>query len=236
MALKNEDLLIEIEDLLRNIPEIKTISHSLDENYSWFGRISAVIEAWNIVKTVPLNSAIKEIYHPTTLSSSYAVGRIKTLLHEARHDLRMKTVGPVSVALEKGMVFDYFDEIRKVISLASSDILFVDPYLEAEFVSRYLSFCPQGVTIRLLTEKKLNLLLPAVAAFNLQNNGSIKVRSSKGLHDRHIIIDGKSCYQSGASFKDGAKTAPTTLTQISDAFIAVSSTYENLWTNAKLEN
>jgi hypothetical protein len=148
MAIKNEDLLIEVEDLLRNFPEAKTISHPLEENYSWLGRVSAVIEAWNLVKTLPLISAMNEIHRPTSLSSGYAIGKIKTLLHEARHDLRMKTVGPVSVALEKGMVFDYFDEIRKVISLASSDILFVDPYLEAEFVSRYLSYCPQGVTIQ----------------------------------------------------------------------------------------
>jgi hypothetical protein len=56
------------------------------------------------------------------------------------------------------------------------------------------------------------------------------------LHDRYVIIDGKNCYQSGASFKDGAKAAPTTLTQISDAFLAVSGTYENLWNNAKAEN
>jgi len=41
-----------------------------------------------------------------------------------------------------------------------------------------------------------------------------------------------SCYQSGASFKDGAKKAPTTLTQITDAFSAVSATYEQRWSTS----
>ena len=61
-----------------------------------------------------------------------------TLLHQARHDLRMKTVGPLSVQIPDGKPFDYFDEIRKITQMASSDLLFVDPYLDAEFVSRYL--------------------------------------------------------------------------------------------------
>jgi hypothetical protein len=37
------------------------------------------------------------------------------------------------------MVFDYFDEIRKIIELAKQDLFFIDPYLDSEFVSRYLS-------------------------------------------------------------------------------------------------
>jgi hypothetical protein len=47
-------------------------------------------------------------------------------------------------------------------------------------------------------------------------------------------VDGLSCFQSGASFKDGAKKAPTTLTQITDAFTAVLETYEQLWTKSEV--
>lgn len=38
-----------------------------------------------------------------------------------------------------------------------------------------------------------------------------------------------------ASFKDGAKPAPTTLTQITDAFAVMLQTYEDLWSKAKIE-
>jgi len=44
-----------------------------------------------------------------------------------------------------------------------------------------------------------------------------------------MIIDGTACYQSGASFKDGARNAPTTFTQVGDAFAAVRDTYEGIW-------
>lgn len=235
MIMKSEDLLNEIEDLLRNVPNPATITHDLDENYSWFGRVSAVITSWSPVKAVSLPFHMNEITSLSTLNSKVGLGKIRTLLHEARHDLRMKTVGPVSVAIQKGMVFDYFDEIRKIISTVSTDILFIDPYLDSDFVSRYLPNCPQDVSIRLLTEKKPSTLLPAVDAFNQQHQTKIQVRSTTGIHDRYLLVDGKSCYQSGASFKDGAKASPTTLTQITDAFSAVSSTYEGLWNSANIQ-
>jgi hypothetical protein len=61
------------------------------------------------------------------------------------------------------------------------------------------------------------------------------MRSAPGFHDRYVIVDGAACYQSGASFKDGAKAAPITLTQITDAFPAVLQTYQDLWTRANVE-
>lgn len=233
--MKKEDLLIEVEDLLRNVPNSSTITHDLEENYSWFGRVQAVINAWNPAKSVSLPFHMIEITGNSATNPKVGLGKIRILLHEARHDLRMKTVGPVSIAIQKGMVFDYFDEIRKVISTASTDIFFVDPYLDAEFVSKYLSNCPNGVTIKLLTEKKLSTLLPSVDAFNQQHQTKVQVRSTSSIHDRYLIIDGATCYQSGASFKDGAKASPTTLTQITDAFSAVKATYEILWNAAKIE-
>lgn len=131
-----------------------------------------------------------------------------TLLHSAQHDLRMQTLGPVNVAVSKGSVFEYFDEIRKTLEGARQDVLFVDPYLDAEFVSRYLAHIAPGVSTRLLAREKLKTLLPAVDAFAQQHNVTIQVRSAPNFHDRYVFIDGTACYQSGASFKDGAKSAP----------------------------
>lgn len=230
----NEELLIEVEDLLRSTPDAKKISHDLEENHSWLGRVSAVVNVWDAYKAARLRSTISRIH--SSLGQNVQFNEIKRMLHEARHDLRMKTVGPVSIALAQGTVFDYFEEIRKIISLAQKDILFIDPYMEASFVSRYLPLCQDGVTIRLLSERKISELLPAVSLFNKQFQRDIKVRSTTGLHDRYILIDGVSCYQSGASFKDGANKSPTTVTQITDAFSALQATYETYWNSAKLEN
>ena len=149
--------------------------------------------------------------------------------------LRLETAGPISVSIPHKKVFEYFDEIRKVLELARQDVLFVDPYLDAEFVSRYLPIIEAGVSIRLLARERLTTLLPSVDLFGNQNGATVHVRSAPNFHDRYFFVDGVSCYQSGASFKDGAKSAPTTLTQIVDAFAAMRKTYEDLWTNGKVE-
>lgn len=127
-------------------------------------------------------------------------------------------------------MFDYFDEVRKLIESAKSDLLFVDPYLDAEFVSRYLPHVPDGTAVRLLARERIASLKSAVVAFSAQANIAVEVRTSPGFHDRYVFVDGLACYQSGASFKDGARKTPTTLTQVTDAFPVVQSTYENLWT------
>jgi hypothetical protein len=231
----NEQLLAEVEDLLRTMPPRATIRQDLPENLSWLGRVSAVIANWS-----PPNSALLRIYvsafhRPDPGVANENLKKIVTLLNEARYDLRMKTAGPISVAVSQGLVFDYFDEIRKIIEIAKQDVLFVDPYLDAEFVSRYLSHISNGVTVRLLAREKLTTLLPAVDLFTKQSTLKIEVRSAPNFHDRYVFVDRTECYQSGASFKDGAKSAPTTLTQITDAFAAMSQTYEAIWNGAKIE-
>jgi hypothetical protein len=63
----------------------------------------------------------------------------------------------------------------------------------------------------------------------------VELRTTSGLHERYIFVDRATCYHSGASFKDGARSAPTTISQIIDAFDAMAKTYEALWNGGKIE-
>ena len=114
----DEQLLAELEDLLRTMPKEATIRHDIDENFGWLGRAAAIIERWSPSKGALFNESLAK-----------------------------------------------FHEIMA----------------------------------------------------------------------RPLFIDKKNCCQSGASFKDGAKNAPTTLTQITDAFSAVLETYDKFWSAAKVE-
>jgi len=230
-----EQLLAEVEDLLRNAPPLPTIAEHTESNIAWLGRFSAVIRAWDFRRSAEVMYCQMQLESLSAFKAGDGFRRALTLLHEARHALRMETVGPLSVPVAHGQVFDYFDEIRRVIEGAKQDLLFVDPYLDAEFVSRYLSHISKGVTIRLLARERLATLLPAVDLFAKQSQLTIQVRTAPYFHDRYVFVDCNACYQSGASFKDGAKSAPTTLTQITDAFTAMSQTYEELWGKAKVE-
>jgi hypothetical protein len=230
-SVTKERLLTEIEDIIRQQPPNERIR----QDAAWFGRALAAIENWDRSKIVSAFLFHSQFLSNTGLRGGDHLHQFVALLHQARHDLLMQVPSAGSVAVSGGMVFEYFDQLRKVIEMAKQDILFVDPYLDAEFVSRYLPHAAAEVTIRLLTREKLSALLPAVDAFCRQTGNAIQVRSAAKFHDRYLLVDRISCYQSGASFKDGAKSAPTTLTQIIDAFEGVARTYEELWDGAKVE-
>jgi hypothetical protein len=217
------------------MPPASTIRDEKPETLAWFGRASAVISLWNIARSILFDSNVRLLQGPRSIDPGPSYRDLATLLHEAQHALRIATVGPLTVALAAGKPFDYFDEVRSLVSGARAEVFFVDPYLDADFVSRYLPNVVQGVSIRLLGREKLATLLPAVQAFRLQTVANIiEVRLATGFHDRYLFVDQSTCYHSGASFKDGVRSSPTTITQVTDAFAAVLATYEQLWSSAQV--
>jgi len=217
------------------MPPRAAFDDETQEAVAWLGRVSAAIEKWNSSKSAVVKEYLDQFFGlGIARQTGYGFTKLLTLLHQARNDLRLETLGPTNVAVPHKMVFEYFDEIRKIIELARQDLLFVDPYLDAEFVARYLPNVAAGVTIRLLAREKLATLLPAVDAFAQQTRATVEIRSAPHFHDRYVFVDRASCYQSGASFKDGAKLAPTTLTQITDAFAPILRTYEDIWSQAQV--
>lgn len=229
-SLSPEQLLGLFDDLLRTMPNTST---SEAERFAWSGKALALLKLWDPSKAIIFDLAMNDFN--STMVKDTISGHRKILLavQEARSDLTLKTLGPTSTAINQGKVFDYFDEIRKIIELAKTDIFFVDPYLNADFVSRFLPYINKGTRIRLLTHKYLDTLLPAVDAFKQQNGSIIEVRRTKTFHDRYIFVDEQACYQSGTSLKDGTQNAPTVITQIVDAFPAMQSTYESMWKAAE---
>jgi hypothetical protein len=232
-GLPKESLLAELEDVVRTQPAAGTIRHNTPEVRQWIGRAVAAISAWDAVLGEQAGTHARLLRGGFGREAFQNGEMLIDLLYVAHSSARLHTIGPVNTAIGSGLVFDYFDEIRKIIETARADLFFIDPYLDAEFVSRYLPHARAGTTIRLLAREKISTLLPAVAAFAQQSQASLVVRSAFGFHDRYVVIDGARCYQSGASFKDGARNAPTAVTQIGDAFEAVRDTYEGIWSTGK---
>jgi hypothetical protein len=191
-------LLAEFEDLLRALPGRDADSL---ERESWEGRALALVNLWSSSRAITFEAALKRAMDWGALKADLGHRDVMRILHQARHELRLQSVGPLSVAVDDGGVFAYFDGLRKIIEEADRDVLFVDPYLDAEFVSRYLPHIRAGTLVRLLTRERIAQLLPAVAAMSQESGLSIEVRTAAGFHDRYVLIDSSRCYQSGASFK-----------------------------------
>jgi hypothetical protein len=228
-------LLAEVEDLIRTMPPCNAFPNQLDEALAWLGRAGAAIQQADIAKSSAYLVASTRLRANNLDQNVDGAGAVKTLLHEVRSSLRFE-IGHLSVAVSQGQVFDYFDEIRKVLATARADLLVVDPYLDVDFVSSYLPQVASSVAVRMLCGRaKLLKLLPAVNLFATQSGLHVSIRSSEHIHDRFVFVDRRECYQSGASFKDGAKNSPAIITQITDAFTAMWSTYENLWNDGRVE-
>jgi hypothetical protein len=233
---KPEVVLAELDAVLRDRPTPNAIFNHSADAIAWIGRAAAVLGHWDTARGGVLLMAAELDLHTANMAQvNRGHSRLIALLSEARHSIRMATAGPLNVAVGQGMTFDYFNELRKITERAAADLLFVDPYLDADFVERYLVHVAPGVGIRLLTRFKLQTLLPAVDAFAKQSGISVAVRTADNLHDRFVFVDAKECFQSGASFKDGAVKADTTVTQITDAFDPMHQAYEALWAKAKVE-
>jgi hypothetical protein len=226
-------LLAEVDDVLRSMPPVPSFETPSQDHYAWLGRASALMHRWDSIKAIArFDAYVIQLGSGSFMQVSQGAQGVLTMLHQLRHDAILQSPNPQSTSLATGLVFDYFDEVRTAIEIAKSDVLFVDPYLDAEFVSRYLPAVSQGVSIRLLAREKMASLVSASTLYQQQTGATIAVRSASNFHDRYFFVDRTVCYQSGASFKDGAKKAPTTLTQITDAFQAVLNTYETLWSGA----
>jgi len=216
----------EAEDLLRIMPPVTQFTGGYPQTDEWIGRLLAFVDVWRPMESVTLQHSIGQRYQ----YPDWTADTLRQLLYRAKHSLRLSIGSPASTVVSQGQVFDYFDSVRKVIEQGQVDVFFIDPYLSADFVSGYLPHIRPSAAIRLLTNpKRLGTLVPALRLFIQQRGGSLELQTFDKLHDRYVFIDGQEGYQSGASFKDGAKNAPTALTQVMDAFSAVRKTYDDLW-------
>jgi len=227
---KSERLINDVNELLRTMPSLAEFHDSSNPDTNrWLGQAGAVLKAWNAGSNVSFEMSKTKLKSRTHASTGY--DEILTLLHEASHDILMRLPQEQrDASIAAGKVFEYFDELRQRLEMATHDVLFVDPYLDADFVSRYLPYVKKTTKVRLLTSKYIDKLVPAAAMFSKESGLVIELRkASERLHDRFVFIDSKRGFQSGASFKDGAKNASTTLIEIVDVLEPVLQKYEEIW-------
>ncbi|HEV7270716.1 hypothetical protein [Pseudoxanthomonas sp.] len=239
MAISAETCIEHLERCMASRPE----NPDSDEGQAWFAEVTGIVGAFNGSLSIPLSVLLPRI-------SSNGDGFFSAIADAQRDSarrqfymevlailtrLKLETNAFVTAQVGRGQVFDYFEEVRQLVTSATSDILFIDPYLNAEFVSRYVPLVPPGVVIRLLTSQGQAAQLAASAGVYMQQHGgSIAVRSmpNQTIHDRHLILDHARVFQSGASFKDGGRHAPTSINEIVDIAPRLIADHGARWSHA----
>jgi len=146
------------------------------------------------------SEAFKQKQHLDQLTGMIAV------LQSAVTQLRWKLKDPNQVFLPAGSQHDAYVELRKIIQLATSEILIVDPYVD-ETLWQLLTNLSAGVKIRILTDQMKGDFRLEARKFAAQHGNIIEVRQTSKYHDRFIVEDGTRCWHVGASLKDAGNKA-----------------------------
>ena len=99
-----------------------------------------------------------------------------------------------------GQIYDAFDQMKKFVRMARSELIVIDPYFD-DSVLPLVAQKREGVSILVVKNTRKNLLHAVdVARFNAQYGDTLTVRESTKFHDRFLIIDRTSLIHVGASF------------------------------------
>lgn len=224
-------LLAEVDELIRTIPAQGVFLNTVSGGSEWLGRFQAICALWNSIDaTAAMISGELNSAHPQMVPP--ALRKLQTYLSRIRYELLLRSDQGGTVVVDQGKTFQYFDEVRKVLQRAQSDVLVTDPYANEDLIAKYLPFVGKTVTVRILGRENIKTLRPAAQAFKAQEGTSVETRSGSGFHDRFLFLDGKECLMSSASFHQGGRLTPAVLIPIIDEAASLRSVYETRWAAA----
>jgi len=171
-----------------------------------FGSNSQNLQAFKTARTS------NYVYLPNAPDSEYQAMHEKVVqdsvavLQSAVKQLRWKLKDPNQVFFPAGSQHDAYLELRKVVQLATREILIVDNYVDHTLWQLLTNIAP-SVTIRILTEKMKGDFELEARKFAAQHGNRVEVRQTSQYHDRFILEDGQRCWHVGASIKDAGSRA-----------------------------
>ena len=103
----------------------------------------------------------------------------------------------------QGQIFDAYAKFESFIAQAQQEIILIDNYIDLSVLER-LSTKRESVNVTVYTVEKTKIKEQDIQKFNAQYP-MLTVKYTSKVHDRFLIIDGKTLYHIGASLKDLGK-------------------------------
>src|SRR5262245_4050959 len=233
-----EALYMRLGQLVASMPNFDSLT---DETWRWLGNAVALVEAMgNMADTATLSVAVQMRGHLNNTLSLDAQQKIKAIVYSALARAELKA--PASAQgtfIPAGNVHDAYLAVSNVLGEAITDVLIVDAYADEKLTTDYALLTPKGVTIRLLTDatKHKATLKPANERWQQQYGPKrpleVRISPTGVLHDRLIVVDGKTAWTLCQSFNDLAVKSPTTIIRTpADVATDKISAYEVLWQTA----
>ncbi|BDC97285.1 ORF6N domain-containing protein [Treponema saccharophilum] len=179
-VLKGELAVAQSKMLIRMFKEMK---HFLQNNANIFAEINTIKQ--NLLETnIHQKEADKRIDELFTLMDKYNVEEKQGIFFQ-------------------GQIFDAYAKFESFIAQAKKKIVLIDGYVDLSVLER-LSKKSSGVNVVIYTDPKTKLTAQDIQKFNAQYP-TLTVNHTTKMHDRFLIVDGKTLYHIGASLKDLGK-------------------------------
>jgi hypothetical protein len=210
------------------------------ETRQWMGRAAALIsEVMGIAANARFSRNRDRL--GDEIFGAEASGDILGLLYEALAIVEMELPAKAQGAfIPAGNVFDAISAVSKILDSASSDLLIVDPYLDAKILTDFAAPAPEQVPIRLLADAAhvKGSLAPAAKAWVSQHGATrpltVRLTPKLKLHDRLIFIDQKEVWTVGQSFNRLAARAPTSFGKVDPDTAAMKiAAYSDIWDSSQ---
>lgn len=108
----------------------------------------------------------------------------------------------------KGTSHDAYVEIRKILNMATSRLIIIDPWLDSSIFQLLKTLTVKSMKVCLLTYNlSSDFALEANKFLAQYPHFLLKIKKTKAFHDRFIILDSIQCYHVGASIKDAGLRA-----------------------------
>jgi hypothetical protein len=221
-------LLEKLRTLLQSMPPLEGRGDYMQEQFSWLGKANAVMSEWNEIQSIPFKVAVTSLIRNTDRRGNYGI--VVASIHEVISRLENSLPQNGGQAFGPGAAYDFFRALNDLVASATTQVMVVDPYLDAEIFDGYLHGLRSGVTVQLLTTKYVDNVRIAAEKYRAQARANVELRHSADIHDRVVFIDNDQCWVLGASIKDAALKKPTYLAPLApDVAVDKRRLYEGIW-------
>jgi hypothetical protein len=217
--------------LIEEMPQFEYDKPLTDDNHKWIGRVDALL-AGPGVNQIEWRGAVVMggIYQDNSVQKMKAIlFRALAAAEGAAPPAARGSFIPV------GNAFDAFSALAKLLSGAAHDVLIIDPYMDESALTEFGTVTTEGVQMRLLfdSQNPSQALIAASKKWTAQYGSKrpLQVRQSpnRALHDRALIVDGKTAWTLTQSLKDFAKRSPAEIVSAGDIAALKIPAYESVW-------
>ena len=230
-----EAVYLRLGSLIADTPDLK--ADPTPETHRWVAQVLALIEAGDLVDRMGIISFQVASQHLQGSLREANGSAILALAHQALARAELHAPAELQGAfIAADHSFDAFAAVGKALGTATGDVFIIDLWADAKLLTDYAVLAPDTVSVRVLAEATHSKSLkPAAEYWRQQMKQPLDVRlgAPRTLHDRLILIDGKTAFVLGQSFKDLATRAHTSLVRIPpDAGKLKIEAYELMWSSA----